>query len=115
MKAKDRSTVSTGNYTGHPVRVLENKFAKEILEMENPELRKKKLKQKEQESYDWLWSTEMSMPEVLWRDKLQLWYRRKKYQRNFDNFDERIGRSKGKIETRVLSKIVNRENIKRNQ
>ncbi|AVQ17266.1 DUF561 domain-containing protein [Fusobacterium gonidiaformans] len=34
LKAKDRSTVSTGNYTGHPVRVLENKFAKEILEME---------------------------------------------------------------------------------
>ena len=34
LKAKDRSTVSTGNYTGHPVRVIENKFAKEILEME---------------------------------------------------------------------------------
>lgn len=34
LKAKDRSTISTGNYTGHPVRVLENKFAKEILEME---------------------------------------------------------------------------------
>lgn len=34
LKAKDRSTVSTGNYTGHPVRVLNNKFAKEILEME---------------------------------------------------------------------------------
>ena len=24
LKAKDRSTVSTGNYTGHPVRVIEN-------------------------------------------------------------------------------------------
>lgn len=34
LKAKDRSTVSTGNYTGHPVRVIENKFAKLILEKE---------------------------------------------------------------------------------
>lgn len=34
LKAKDRSTISTGNYTGHPVRVIENKFAKQILEME---------------------------------------------------------------------------------
>lgn len=34
LKAKDRSTVSTGNYTGHPVRVLYNKFAKELLELE---------------------------------------------------------------------------------
>lgn len=34
LRAKDRSTVSTGNYTGHPVRVIENKFAKQILEME---------------------------------------------------------------------------------
>lgn len=34
IKAKDRSTVATGNYTGHPVRVIENKLAKEILEME---------------------------------------------------------------------------------
>jgi enoyl-[acyl-carrier protein] reductase II len=34
LKAKDRSTVSTGNYTGHPVRVIYNKFAKEILEKE---------------------------------------------------------------------------------
>ena len=34
LKAKERSTVSTGNYTGHPVRVIENKFAKQILEME---------------------------------------------------------------------------------
>ena len=34
LKAKDRSTVSTGNYTGHPVRVIENKFANQILEME---------------------------------------------------------------------------------
>lgn len=34
LKAKDRSTVSTGNYTGHPVRVINNKFAKAILEME---------------------------------------------------------------------------------
>jgi enoyl-[acyl-carrier protein] reductase II len=34
LKARDRSTVSTGNYTGHPVRVVENKFAKQLLEME---------------------------------------------------------------------------------
>ncbi len=34
IKAKDRSTVTTGNYTGHPVRVLSNKFSKTILEME---------------------------------------------------------------------------------
>ncbi|WP_432205256.1 nitronate monooxygenase (plasmid) [Cetobacterium somerae] len=34
LKAKDRSTVTTGNYTGHPVRVLNNKFSKAILELE---------------------------------------------------------------------------------
>ena len=34
IKAKDRSTVATGNYTGHPVRVIENKLAKELLELE---------------------------------------------------------------------------------
>ena len=34
IKAKDRSTVETGNYTGHPVRVINNKLAKEMLEME---------------------------------------------------------------------------------
>ena len=34
LKARDRSTVATGNYTGHPVRVIENKLAKAILEME---------------------------------------------------------------------------------
>lgn len=34
IKAKDRSTVATGNYTGHPVRVINNKFAKELLELE---------------------------------------------------------------------------------
>ncbi len=34
IKAKDRSTVATGNYTGHPVRVINNKLAKEMLEME---------------------------------------------------------------------------------
>ncbi|WP_300393575.1 enoyl-[acyl-carrier-protein] reductase FabK [Fusobacterium sp.] len=34
IKAKDRSTVATGNYTGHPVRVISNKLAKEMLEME---------------------------------------------------------------------------------
>lgn len=34
LKAKDRSTVTTGNFTGHPVRVLDNKLAKEMLELE---------------------------------------------------------------------------------
>lgn len=34
LKARDRSTVTTGNYTGHPVRVLNNKFSKAILELE---------------------------------------------------------------------------------
>ncbi|GLI55283.1 2-nitropropane dioxygenase [Propionigenium maris DSM 9537] len=34
IKAKDRSTVSTGNHTGHPVRVINNKLAKEMLQME---------------------------------------------------------------------------------
>ena len=34
IKSKDRSTVATGNYTGHPVRVINNKLAKEMLEME---------------------------------------------------------------------------------
>ena len=31
LKARDRSTVATGNYTGHPVRVIENKLAKAML------------------------------------------------------------------------------------
>lgn len=34
IKAKDRSTVSTGNYTGHPVRVINNKLAKNMIKME---------------------------------------------------------------------------------
>lgn len=34
LKAKDRSTVSTGNYTGHPVRIIHNKFAKQLLDLE---------------------------------------------------------------------------------
>lgn len=34
IKAKDRSTVSTGNHTGHPVRVISNKLAKNMLKME---------------------------------------------------------------------------------
>ncbi|MGL5123240.1 MAG: nitronate monooxygenase [Fusobacteriaceae bacterium] len=34
IKAKDRSSVVTGNFTGHPVRVLENKLTKAILERE---------------------------------------------------------------------------------
>lgn len=35
IKAKDTSTVSTGNTTGHPVRVIKNKFSKKFLEMES--------------------------------------------------------------------------------
>lgn len=35
LKAKDRSTVVTGNSTGHPVRVISNKFAKEFMELES--------------------------------------------------------------------------------
>ncbi|CAL7872240.1 DUF561 domain-containing protein [Fusobacterium necrophorum] len=46
LKAKDRSTVSTGNHTGHPVRVLENKFAKEILEMEKSGASKEEIEAK---------------------------------------------------------------------
>ncbi|MGL4392206.1 MAG: nitronate monooxygenase [Fusobacteriaceae bacterium] len=34
LKAKDRSTVVTGVFSGHPVRVLENKFSKQIQELE---------------------------------------------------------------------------------
>lgn len=34
IKAKDRSTVSTGTFTGHPVRIIENKLAKEIMSLE---------------------------------------------------------------------------------
>lgn len=34
LKARDRSTVTTGNFTGHPVRVIENKLAKEMLDLE---------------------------------------------------------------------------------
>lgn len=34
LKARDRSTVVTGASTGHPVRVLENKLAREFLERE---------------------------------------------------------------------------------
>jgi enoyl-[acyl-carrier protein] reductase II len=34
LKAKDRSTVSTGNHTGHPVRVINNKLAKDLIQLE---------------------------------------------------------------------------------
>ncbi|HET6352098.1 MAG TPA: enoyl-[acyl-carrier-protein] reductase FabK [Coriobacteriia bacterium] len=40
IKAKDRDTVVTGRSTGHPVRVLKNKLAKQIMELDrdnNPE------------------------------------------------------------------------------
>lgn len=43
LKAKDRSTVSTGNFTGHPVRVIENKLAKEMLEKEKAGASKEEL------------------------------------------------------------------------
>lgn len=35
LKAKDRSTIVTGVSTGHPVRVIANKFSKEFLELES--------------------------------------------------------------------------------
>ena len=34
LKAKDSSTVATGRSTGHPVRVIKNKLAREILALE---------------------------------------------------------------------------------
>lgn len=34
LKAKDTSTITTGNSTGHPVRVIKNKFAKKFKAME---------------------------------------------------------------------------------
>ncbi len=34
LKAKDRDTVVTGRSTGHPVRVLKNKLAREIMELD---------------------------------------------------------------------------------
>lgn len=37
IKAKDRDTVVTGRSTGHPVRVLKNKFTKEYLQLEKEE------------------------------------------------------------------------------
>lgn len=45
IKAKDRSTVVTGNYTGHPVRVLTNKFSKTILELEKTGTPKEKIEE----------------------------------------------------------------------
>ena len=38
LKAKDTSTMITGNSTGHPVRVLKNKFAKRLKKMEDENL-----------------------------------------------------------------------------
>jgi enoyl-[acyl-carrier protein] reductase II len=35
LKAKDTDTAVTGRSTGHPVRVLKNKLAREILSLEN--------------------------------------------------------------------------------
>jgi len=35
LKAKDTSTLTTGNSTGHPVRVIKNKFAKKFKAMED--------------------------------------------------------------------------------
>ncbi|MHB1323061.1 MAG: enoyl-[acyl-carrier-protein] reductase FabK [Coriobacteriia bacterium] len=35
LKAKDRDTVVTGRSTGHPVRVLKNKLARQIMELDN--------------------------------------------------------------------------------
>lgn len=44
FKSKDRSTVTTGNFTGHPVRVIENKLAKEMLRVRKLGATKEKLK-----------------------------------------------------------------------
>ncbi len=35
VKAKDRDTIVTGRVTGHPVRILKNKLAREFLKLEN--------------------------------------------------------------------------------
>ncbi len=35
LKAKDRDALVTGRSTGHPIRVLKNKFSKEFIELEN--------------------------------------------------------------------------------
>ena len=45
LKAKDRSTVTTGNFTGHPVRVIETKLAKEMLELEKKGAPKEKIEE----------------------------------------------------------------------
>lgn len=45
LKAKDRSTVTTGNFTGHPVRVIETKLAKEMLELEKNGAPKEKIEE----------------------------------------------------------------------
>ena len=45
LKAKDRSTLTTGNFTGHPVRVIENKLAKEMLELEKNGAAKEKIEE----------------------------------------------------------------------
>ena len=34
LKAKDTDTVATGRSTGHPVRVLKNKLARDIMTLE---------------------------------------------------------------------------------
>ena len=43
VKAKDRDTVITGRATGHPVRILKNKLAREFLKMENSGATKEEL------------------------------------------------------------------------
>lgn len=45
LKAKDRSTVVTGTFTGHPVRVIENKLAKEMLEKEKAGVSKEEIEE----------------------------------------------------------------------
>ncbi len=43
VKAKDRDTVITGKATGHPVRILKNKLAREFLKMESKGATKEEL------------------------------------------------------------------------
>ncbi len=43
VKAKDRDTVITGRATGHPVRILKNKLAREFLKMESSGATKEEL------------------------------------------------------------------------
>lgn len=51
IKASDNDTVATGNITGHPVRVLKNKFSREFEKIEKEEYGKEKPDLEKIESY----------------------------------------------------------------